>query len=56
LERWEEPEFRARFAASPLGALDWPPAFEIASQVRIYRPGDRERFLKGSAAPTEYVR
>jgi hypothetical protein len=56
LERWEEPEFRTRFASSPLGALDWPPAFEIASQVRIYRPGDRARFLNGSAAPTEYVR
>jgi len=56
LERWEEPEFRARFSGSALGALDWPPAFEIASQVRIYRPDDRARFLRGLAAPTEYVR
>jgi hypothetical protein len=55
-ERWEEQEFRERFAGSPLGALDWPPAYEIASQVRIYRPDDRERYLSGTATPTEYVR
>jgi hypothetical protein len=56
MERWEEPGFRERFSTSALGALDWPPAFEIASQVRIYRPEDRERFLNGTASPTEYVR
>jgi hypothetical protein len=55
-ERWEEQEFRERFPGSPLGALDWPPAFEISTHVRIYRPGDRERYLSGTAAPTEYVR
>jgi hypothetical protein len=55
-ERWEEQGFRERFQGSALAALDWPPAFEIASQVRIYRPGDRERYLNGTAAPTEYVR
>jgi hypothetical protein len=53
-ERWEEPGFRDRFRTSELGALDWPPAFEVASQVRIYRPGDRARFLNGTAQPTEY--
>ena len=56
LERWEEPMFRERFQATPDGALDWPPAAEIGGQVRIYRPGDRERYLKGMAAPTEYAR
>lgn len=55
-ERWEEQDFRDRFRGSPLAALDWPPAFEISSQVRIYRPDDRERYVKGTAAPTEYVR
>jgi hypothetical protein len=55
-ERWEEPLFRQRFAVSPLGALDWPPMAEIASQVRIYRPGDRERYLRGEQEPTEYAR
>jgi hypothetical protein len=55
-ERWEEPLFRARFQGTPDGALDWPPAAEIGGQVRIYRPGDRERYLKGTAPPTEYAR
>jgi hypothetical protein len=57
IERMEEQQFREHFAAaSPLGALDWPPAYEVSSQVRIYRPADREAFLKGSSRPTEYVR
>jgi hypothetical protein len=55
-ERWEEPLFRQRFGSSPLGALDWPPAAEVASQVRIYRPDDRERYRQGTQAPTEYAR
>jgi hypothetical protein len=55
-ERWEEPLFRQRFASSRLGALDWPPMAEIASQVRIYRPGDRERYVRGEQPPTEYAR
>jgi hypothetical protein len=55
-ERWEEPIFRQRFAGSAAGKLDWPPAAEIAGQVRIYRPDDRERYLRGEAAPTEYAR
>ena len=55
-EGWEEPIFRQRFAASPLGALDWPPMAEVASQVRIYRPGDRELYLQGIQPPTEYAR
>ena len=55
-ERWEEPIFRRRFAPSPIAALDWPPMAEVASQVRIYRPGDRERYARGTLPPTEYVR
>lgn len=55
-ERWEEPNFRQRFADSSIGKLDWPPAAEIAGQVRIYRPDDRERYLRGEAAPTDYAR
>jgi len=55
-ERWEEPLFRQRFAGSRVAALDWPPAAEIAGQVRIYRPEDRERYLKGEGKPTEYAR
>jgi len=55
-ESWEEPRFRQRFQTSPLGALDWPPAAEIAGRVRIYRPDDRERYRAGVQPPTEYVR
>jgi hypothetical protein len=55
-ETWEEPIFRRRFASSPTGALDWPPMAEVASQVRIYRPDDRERYARGTLPPTEYVR
>ena len=55
-EGQEERLFRARFAGSPLGALDWPPAAEIAGQVRVYRPSDQEAYRLGSSPPTEYVR
>jgi hypothetical protein len=54
-ERWEEPIFRERFGGRDVAALDWPPAAEIAAQVRIYKPDDRARYLQGTAAPTEYV-
>jgi hypothetical protein len=55
-EGWEEPLFRQRFAGSSVAALDWPPAAEIAGQVRIFRPEDRDRYLKGEGTPTEYSR
>ena len=55
-EPWEEPAFRQRFAGTTIARLDWPPAAEIAGQVRIYRPDDRERYLKGTGIPTEYAR
>jgi hypothetical protein len=56
LESWEEPLFRKRFAGSPLAALDWPPTAEIAGQVRIYRPEDRDRYAQGLDVRTEYAR
>ena len=37
--------FRQRFAGSAIATLDWPPAAEIAGQVRIYRPDDRRRSI-----------
>ncbi len=56
-ERREEADFRARFReASPLGALDWPPRFDIDRQVRIFDPADRARFLAGERYPTENAR
>jgi hypothetical protein len=56
MESWEEPLFRMRFAGSRVGALDWPPAVDIAGQVRIYRPEDRDRYAGGLAVTTEYAR
>jgi hypothetical protein len=55
-ERWEEAEFRDRFAGSSFGTLDWPPIAEVATQVRIYRAADRDRYRAGLSVPTEYVR
>ena len=56
-ESREEPLFRGRFGAqSAIGRLDWRPAAEVASQVRVYRPDDRERYLRGVQPPTEYSR
>ena len=55
-ETWEEPMFRQRFATSAVAKLDWPPAAEIAGQVRLYRPDDRDRYLRGDAPPTDYAR
>jgi hypothetical protein len=55
-EEWEEPLFRERFSGvSALGALDWPPRFDIERQVRIYSPADRERYRTGENVPTEFV-
>ena len=55
-ERWEEPNFRQRFAGSAIATLDWPPAAEIAGQVRIYRPDDRRKYLSGNGVATDYAR
>ena len=55
-ERWEEPNFRQRFAGSAIARLDWPPAAEIAGQVRLYRPDDRQKYLSGNGVATDYAR
>jgi hypothetical protein len=55
-ESWEEPEFRRRFTGTAIAALDWPPAAEIASQVRVYDVADRGRYLRGDGYATRYVR
>ena len=55
-ERREEPDFRHRFEGSAIARLDWPPMAEVASQVRIYRPDDRDRYFRGTLPPTEFVR
>lgn len=55
-ERREEQPFRDRFEGSTIGALDWPPMAEIGGQVRLYRPEDRSRYLRGEVLPTEHAR
>ena len=55
LESWEEPNFRARFSADPLGSLAWPPAVEIDRTVRIYNPDDYAKYMRGEFVPTERV-
>ncbi len=55
-ESREEPLFRRRFAGNSIGALDWPPAADVAARVRIYRPGDRDRYYRGEPVPTDYAR
>ena len=57
IERREEAAFRARFSGrSELGALDWPPRFDVNRQVRLFDPADRGRHLAGETYPTENIR
>lgn len=57
LERREEAEFRDRFRGhAAIGALDWPPRFNIGGQARIFDPADRARYEAGEAYPTENIR
>jgi hypothetical protein len=57
VERREEAEFRSRFGgASEIGALDWPPRFDLNRQARIYDLADRDRYLAGEPYPTENLR
>src|SRR5581483_10272836 len=49
LEKWEEPQFRDRFAAnSALGRLDWAPArqWTAATPVALYDPDDRPKLSR----------
>lgn len=56
-ERGEERQFRERFRAhSDIGALDWPPRFDLNRQVRIFDPADRARVLAGESYVTENLR
>jgi hypothetical protein len=56
-ERGEERQFRERFRGqSEIGALDWPPRFDLNRQVRIWDPADRARFLAGESYATENLR
>lgn len=57
LERREDAEFRDRFRDhAEIGALDWPPRFNIGGQARIFDPADRARYQAGELYPTENIR
>ena len=57
VERREEAEFRDRFRGqAEIGALDWPPRFNIGGQARIFDPADRLRYLAGEAYATDNIR
>jgi len=57
VERREEAEFRDRFGGqAEIGALDWPPRFNIGGQARIFDPADRSRYEAGASYPTENIR
>lgn len=57
VERREESEFRDRFRGhADIGALDWPPRFNIGGQSRLFDPLDRPRYLAGEAYATENSR
>lgn len=57
VERREESEFRDRFRGhAVLGALDWPPRFNIGGQARIFDPADRARYQAGESYPTGNIR
>jgi 4-amino-4-deoxy-L-arabinose transferase-like glycosyltransferase len=45
VEDWEARDLRARFPASDLARLDWPPRADIgtSTRVRLYDPSDRGR-------------
>ncbi len=58
VERDEEPGFRERFAdRNVLGRLDWPPTAELTTpvDVRIYDPGERDRFVSGERVATRRI-
>jgi hypothetical protein len=49
LDAWENEPFRAKFAAVPAAALDWPPMLEAGTshRTRLWKLSDRDRFQRG---------
>jgi hypothetical protein len=54
LDAWEDELFRTKFSALPAGALDWPPILDAGTshRTRLWKLGDRERFLRGESLST----
>jgi hypothetical protein len=57
LDAGEETQFKTRFSASPVGALDWPPLIELRTPtiVRVYDPAQRPVFMAGGRIHTRVV-
>ncbi len=55
LDAWEHEPFRARHGGVAAVTLEWPPAFEAGTshRTRVWRLGDREKFLRGEVLVTE---
>jgi hypothetical protein len=58
LDEWEEDPFRAKFAATGFGALDWPPALDagVTLRTRAWRLRDRAAYARDGVAHTDRVR
>ena len=58
LDEWEEDPFRAKFAGTGIGDLDWPPALDagITLRTRAWRIADRAIYVRGGVAHTDRVR
>ena len=58
LDDWEVALFREKFAATPAGALDWPPVLDAGTlgRVQAWRVGNRQPFLGGGHAIVDRVR
>lgn len=55
VEGSEEGAFRARFDGQAMGALDWPPRFDVDRRVRVFLPADRDRYQRGDAVTTQAI-
>jgi Dolichyl-phosphate-mannose-protein mannosyltransferase len=55
-ETVEEPQFRKQFQGrSRLAGLEWPPVGRINREIQIFDPQDYDRYMTGSAVPTDWV-
>jgi hypothetical protein len=57
IEADEEEAFKRRFGGdSAIAALDWPPAAQIGTSIRVYDPDDRLRYRAGETVASERLR
>jgi hypothetical protein len=58
LDDWEVPRYREKFRGSIAAGLDWPPAVDAGSEMRMqaWRLRDRANFLIGYRTPNDRLR